>query len=242
MQKNHLTHSSHSLQWKLQNIPKYLTDAVGGECPYVYLVELDKQIQKRIDSFAADRGIKLKSKANDYVEVQENILAIQYNKSRTPHWFVTVNPKSETTLEKLHDKIVEVLSHPDVKNPYWSYEIRKLPDQGLHAHIYFEYHGTDKNFGERKIKAPFVPDICGTKKHIYLKWVTSEEVHKVKSYIAKSDVSKSKKSKNDATLTWREENAIPDTLDSDHLLVWSELSSLEDTDPPLAIEYAVPTP
>jgi len=78
----------------------------------------------------------------------------------TPYWFVTINPKPEVDIELLHNTIVHVLSQEQISEPYWSYEIRDAPDQGLHAHLLFKCNVLDDNFCKRKIKAPFVPEIC----------------------------------------------------------------------------------
>lgn len=191
--------------------------------------ELEKIIQRQFAAWVASRRIQNNSKAHDFVEVQEAITRIQYSKKRTPYWFVTVNPKPEVTLELLHNTIVHILLDESIVDPYWVYEIRKAPDEGLHAHVLFTAN-VDQNFCDRKLKAPLVPNICGTKKHVDVKWIQQSELEAVKSYMKKTTVSRSKKAARDATIAWREENSIPTELCEDHLLVWSELHSEDQGD------------
>lgn len=174
---------------------------------------------------------KNRDKALDYVETFDYVEQIRYAKKRTPHWFVTLNPKPGISIETLHNTIIDVLSHPDIRNPLWAYEVRRIADEGddngLHAHLYFECDNITDNFCKRKVKAPFVPNICGTMKHVHIKWVSSEEIDAVKSYIRKTTTTKSKKLSDNATKLWRLENDIPSELGEDHLLVWSDLTTQE---------------
>lgn len=193
--------------------------------------EMEEIIRRQFNAWVGSRRIQNNTKARDYVEVQEAITRIQYSKKRTPYWFVTVNPKPDVSLELLHNTIVHILSDDSISDPFWVYEIRKSPDEGLHAHILFTCQA-DQNFCDRKLKAPLVPNICGTKKHVDVKWITESELDAVKSYMKKTVVTRSKKAANDATIAWREANSVPMELCEDHLLVWSELTqeSLEDID------------
>lgn len=190
------------------------------------------EFEKRAMQYAHRHSMKIRQKARDYVDTFDQVQAIRYAQKRTPYWFVTINPKPEVTVEQLHDKIVEVLSQPEVSNPLWSYEIRQAPDSGLHAHLLFECHVINDNFCKRKIKAPFVPEICGTMKHVCTKWVSQEELPAVRSYIKKTIATKSKKSADKATKQWRLDNEIPSSLDEDHLLVWSSMVQNEPLMPP----------
>lgn len=174
-----------------------------------------------------DHYAKVKNKAREYVDTMEETARIQYSRKRTPYWYVTINPKPGITIKVLHNQIVELLKHPDITDPFWCYEVRKKND-GLHAHLVFTCHTQDKNFANRKVKALFVPGICGTRQHVHIKWVTEGELSAVKSYIAKTTIAKSKKNAASHTLTWRKENKIPDVLDEDHLLVWSEIPPRDD--------------
>lgn len=180
--------------------------------------------QKAAFRYAHSHSMKIKQKARDYVDMYDRVSTIRFEQQRTPHWFITLNPKPDIKIEVLHNKIVEVLSQPEIQNPLWSYEIRKSPDEGLHAHLYFRCDKLDDNFCKRKIKAPFVPNICGTMKHVHTKWISAEEIPAVHSYIKKLTASKTKQPADEATKKWRLENEIPSSLDEDHLLVWSELN------------------
>lgn len=192
-----------------------------------FLMAIDKYAEAffhKAQKYAYQHSLKIRHKARDYVDTFDQIATIRSAKHRTDHWFVTLNPKPDVKIEELHNTIVKVLTQPDVHDPLWSYEIRQSPDVGLHAHLYFRCGNTDNNFCQRKIKAPFVPHLCGTMKHVHIKWVSAEEVPAVHSYIKKETASKKKTPADKATKTWRLENEIPSSLDEDHLLVWSELT------------------
>lgn len=182
----------------------------------LYLIE--KRQAKRFNS---DRKVTLMQKAVDFVDVQDNITLINWKRKRTPWWFVTINPKPEVSVERLHNALVQVLGNSNISELLWCYEIRKAPDQGIHAHVLFKCLVTDNNFANRKIKQPLL-DLVGNTKHICIKWVEDAELPKVRDYIKKNTVAKSKKQAHEATLAWRLKNEIPDELNEDHLLVWSE--------------------
>ena len=186
------------------------------------------KIQERIRKFTADRKAQVHKTALTFVEVQEEILQIQYSKKRTKYWFVTINPKASVTVEELHNTIVEMLDRPQVVDCLWTYEIRKAPKEGLHAHVCFETSEVmDSNFVNRKVKSLFVPKLCGTPKHVDVKWPDSQqEYEKCKQYAKKTTVSKGKKDANSATVKWRKDQKIHDFYGEDHLLVWSSLPQL----------------
>jgi len=96
-------------------------------------------------------------KARTFVDVEDEAAKIRFSRNRTPYWFVTINPKPEVDIELLHNTIVHVLSQEQISEPYWSYEIRDAPDQGLHAHLLFKCNVLDDNFCKRKIKARLYP-------------------------------------------------------------------------------------
>lgn len=216
---------------KLKNLPDECPiEVFEGEEGFGYpsikdapaAVDLFLQEKKAVRAFARNQRAKAFTKAVEFVDVQEEIAAVQYSRKRTPYWFVTINPKPEVTLEQLHNRLVDLLSMESIESPKWVYEVRK-PGEGLHAHVLFTCHTSDKNFADRKVKSLFVPDLCGNKKHVHVKWVTQAELAACESYMTKANVSKSKKPSNDATLQWRQENNVPSLLNEDHLLVWSEL-------------------
>lgn len=208
MSKRPLTHSLTQSDWLM-----------------AHEAELQEIIDRQYKSFSSSRKISNVAKAHDFVETQEAITRIQYSKKRTPYWYVTINPKPDVSIELLHNTIVHVLQDPLITDPYWVYEIRSAPDQGLHAHILFTCNA-DNNFCDRKLKAPFVPEICGTKKHVCVKWIEQSELDAVRSYMKKTTVARSKKVANDATIAWRTSNSIPTELCEDHLLVWSEMTDI----------------
>lgn len=189
--------------------------------------EVYENEKRAIARFSADYKHKITKKATEYVDTMEETQRIQWVRKRTPHWYVTINPKPEVTVAQLHDAIVDMLVHEDISEPYWSYEQRSSKG-GLHAHIYFRCDTTSSNFVQRQVKNKFVPNLCGTKKHVHVKWIIPDEVDAVKQYIAKKVVSKSKKAADTITKKWREDNNIPDILDEDHLLVWSSLVTQSD--------------
>lgn len=188
-------------------------------------LEMDAIEEQAINSFLASYKHRVHSKATEYVDTMEETTRIQYSRKRTPYWYVTINPKPEITIATLHNQIVELLSRPEIIDPLWCYEIRKEPDVGLHAHILFTCHTNDVNFTNRKVKNPFVPQICGTKKHVHVRWITLDEIETVKSYIRKTTVSTKKKPSDSATQAWRLANNIRKEYTEDHLLVWSSLST-----------------
>lgn len=199
----------------------------GNGFPYPQDVPSEQRliqlIDERIEKFWRDRNASVREKARTFVDAEEEASKIRFSRSRTPYWFVTINPKPEVSIELLHNQIVSVLSNPEITDVLWSYEIRSAPDQGLHAHLLFKCEKLDDNFCKRKIKAPFVPSICGTLKHVHIRWITEAELEATKAYIRKDTTTKSKKAGNAATIAWRLQLGIPSQLDEDHLLVWSEL-------------------
>lgn len=208
MSKRPLTHSLSQSDWLV-----------------AHEAELQEIIDRQFKAYSSSRRITNSAKAHDFVEVQEAITRIQYSKKRTPYWYVTVNPRPDVSIELLHNTIIHILQDTTISDPFWVYEIRSPPDQGLHAHILFKCNA-DQNFCDRKLKAPFVPEICATKKHVCVKWIEQSELDAVRSYMKKTTVARSKKPANDATIAWRESNGIPTELTSDHLLVWSEMPDI----------------
>lgn len=209
-----LTHSTHSLKDNFDD------PGLWPPTP----PELRKLIQKNATSFSRSKSLATKSKATQYVDTMDEVQRVQYSRKRTPYWFVTINPKPSVTIQSLHNRVVDLLSREDIQSPTWCYEIRKKPDQGLHAHILFTCHSQDKNFADRKVKSLFVPDLCQTRKHVHIKWIHESELAATRSYIIKKYSSKSKAPSTDATVAWRKKHKIPSQLGEDHLLVWSELS------------------
>lgn len=187
----------------------------------------DEYLDLLINKYTPKYDYEVSNKAWQYIAFTEEVERIHYSRKGTPFFFVTINPKPGITVEKLHNTIVKMLSQEGIKDPMWSLEIRAAPDKGLHAHVYFEYNTTDKNFVNRKIKKHFVPDLCQNKKHVDVKWVSADEIQQVQSYILKSVVTTSKKESNIATLAWREKEGIPHPFLESHLLVWDSVNNRE---------------
>lgn len=204
-----------------------VTELFGNGFPYPEEVpsaqDFEEIVQQKRSKFCKDRNASIREKARTIVDVEDHATAIRFSRKRTPYWFVTINPKPDVTVELLHNTIVSVLQQEQISDPVWSYEIRQAPAEGLHAHVLFTCEVLDDNFCKRKIKAPFVPQICGTLKHVHVKWVIESELEAVKSYIRKGYTSKSKTKSNEATLAWRAEAGIPAEMTEDHLLVWSSM-------------------
>ena len=220
---NSLTHSlTHS------DLPELPTGGLGYPDPTDVPSWLDFCVleAQQIRNFNKSREFAIHSTALKFVEVQEEILQIQYSKKRTKYWFVTINPKASIEIKDLHNKIVTMLDRPEVVDCLWTYEIREAPDKGLHAHICFQTSKImDANFVNRKIKQQFVPSMCGNTKHVDVRWPDSlAEYDKCKEYATKKTSSKKKKPGVLATLKWRKDNRIHDKFTEDHLLVWSSLS------------------
>lgn len=185
--------------------------------------QLNQIIDRRIRLYNLDHQANVRNKARTLVDVTDEAEKIRYSRKRTQYWFVTINPKPGVSLKELHNKIVEVLSNPSITDQLWSYEIRQAPDIGLHAHIYFRCAMLDDNFCKRKVKSPFVPDICGNLKAVHIRWIDIDEVPAVHAYIRKDSVTKSKKKPNEATIQWREQQGIPMQMGEESLLVYDEL-------------------
>lgn len=171
--------------------------------------ELEEMIKKRIGSCNRDSAAATSKKAHAFVAFNDKVEEIQFSKSQTPYCLVTINPKPEITYDQFQEKVDSVIA----KVFDWSihaYEIRSVPDQGLHCHIIAKIKDKylTSNFA-RVVKSPFVPVICGTVKHIDIKYVSQKELSACKSYITKTKVAKSKKIANDATVAWRLANDIP---------------------------------
>lgn len=185
--------------------------------------QLNQIIDQRIKLYNRDHEANVRNKARTLVDVTDEAEKIRYSRKRTPYWFLTINPKPGISLEELHNKIVQVLSNPYITDQLWSYEIRSPPDIGLHAHVFFRCVHIDDNFCKRKIKAPFVPDICGNLKAVHIRWIDIDEVKSVQAYIRKDTVSKNKTQAHTATIQWREQQGIPLTMGEESLLVYDEL-------------------
>lgn len=230
---NHVAEHCEECLAEAANFPITLyegTPGLDGPDPVDVLSRLDQAVleAQRIRSFSRDYRAKVKKTARTYVDVQEEILQIQYSQSRTCYWFVTINPKSTVPISELHNMIVKMLDRPEVVDCLWTYEIREAPDKGLHAHVCFQTDKImDSNFVNRKIKNLFHPKLCGHKKHIDVKWPDSaEEYQKCKDYATKKMVSKKKKQSNTATIDWRKKNHINDIYGMTTLLVWSSLPQI----------------
>lgn len=184
---------------------------IGGYVPNLDPSEesFAKMLRENIEQYTRDRQISARSKARNFVDFTDEVVALQTAASMTEYVFITINPKPEITYEEFSPKIETLVQ----KCFDWSmhvFEIRQAPDQGLHCHLVArikpKYHNS--NFA-RTVKNPFVPAICGNPKAIKIDYLPKSELPKVKSYITKAKVSKSKKAANDATLAWRLDNQVP---------------------------------
>jgi len=193
-------------------------------------LSIQKILDERLELFRRDYDAKIGSKAAEIVDVSDRVAAIQHSRRRTPYWFVTINPKLDTGVEVFHNSIVEFFSVHPVENLKWSYELSS--NGNLHCHMLFEFHTTDKNWCDRKLKNHFLA-LCGNKKHIHVRWVSKADVSKVQSYLVKTTVAKSKKGGVDKTKLFRESHGLPDLLTEDHLLVWSDVTNANDVHLPL---------
>lgn len=214
------THSTHSIpntfNWKW--IPAHWALDMPEITP-----ELPIDLTQDIKLLAVDTKLKTSTKANDYVEFQEKVEEIMYQKKQTPYWFVTINPKEGTDFDEFHAIVSEILSDPKILEAYWTYEVR-AENKGMHCHILFHLSKFDKNFASRKIRKKLIPNFCGTIKHVHIKWINQSDIQKTLQYINKDYQSKSKKKSHEATLKWRTDNDIEDYYQQgeEHLLVCSE--------------------
>lgn len=183
----------------------------GNYIPFMPMseFEFDAMLRKKIEAYKRDRDVNIHNKAKAFVDFTDEVVALQTSASMTEYAFITVNPKPEITFEDFSEKIEALVQ----KCFDWSmhvFEIRQAPDQGLHCHligrIKEKYYNS--NFA-RTVKTPFVPKVCGNAKAIKIDYIPKKELVKVKSYLTKAKVAKSKKAANDATLAWRLDNDIP---------------------------------
>jgi len=182
----------------------------------------------RIESFNRDRKAAIREKARTFVDTSDQAEDIRYQRKRTPYWYVTINPRPEVDWDELHATILDVLSQPEFSDPLWVYEQRN--DQGgLHAHILVTCADQTDNFINRKFKGKFIPELCQLTKHVLIKYVPKTDLEKVKSYIRKTYVAKSKNASNKATIAWRKKRGIQDEFTGDDLTCLSpdpELNNL----------------
>lgn len=168
---------------------------------------------KRVKLAASNYAFSIRNKAQSFVDFNDTVQELQYSKSRTPYCLITINPKPEVTLTQLQDAVNALIPNYFT----WSihtFEIRKAPDLGLHAHLlgYILPSKQTPNFS--RIKNSLVPTLCGNTKHVDIKYVPQHELENTYSYITKTKVAKSKKAANDATITWRSSNDLPTTYTS----------------------------
>lgn len=221
------THSTHSIpntfNWKW--IPAHWALDMPEITP-----ELPIDLTQDIKLLAVDTKLKTSTKANDYVEFQEKVEEIMYQKKQTPYWFVTINPKPEVDFNTLHELCSEIFNSPKILEAVWTYELRGK-NSGLHCHAIFHLEKIDKNFASRNLRKKLVPNICGTTKHVHIKWITKNDIEKTLGYINKSlnknnkkKCSISKMSSATATAEWRREKKIKPyyRAGEEHLLVCSD--------------------
>jgi len=180
--------------------------------------EVEYLAATRIDSFNRDRKAAVREKARTFVDTSDQAEAIRYQRKRSPHWFVTINPRPEVDWDELHATIIDVLSQPEITDPLWCYEQRN-ENGGLHAHILLTTSNIGDNFYNRKFKGVFIPELCKTPDHVIIKYVPEKDLEKVKSYIRKTYVAKSKNAANKATIAWRKKGEFRMNLRGTTLLV-----------------------
>lgn len=207
-------HSEHSIEYVFATLDAFFQRP-----------EVITFMEAKLEKIKKKRQQECHEKATRFVETARYIEELNFRQKMTPYWFVTINPKSEIPYEVFHEKIQEIfkpLIETNVIDEFtMAYEIRGTTggNQGLHAHIIFHKHNIDPNFAQRRIKKHLVPEICGTKKHIVIKWIDEEDVPQVIDYLQKTTVAKSKQRATNATLKWREEMNIPIKISGDALLV-----------------------
>lgn len=172
-------------------------------------VELNDIIAKNVQRHMANYNFTIGKKATSFVDFNDKVQEIQYNKSRTEYCLLTINPKLTVTLDEFQDKVNALIE----KYFSWSihtFEIRQSPDIGLHCHIIAKIKSQYNNSNFTRCKTMFVPTMCGNAKHVDIRYVQDSELPKCLSYITKTVVSKSKKAAHDATILWRAANLLPD--------------------------------
>lgn len=212
-----VTHSSSSKTFNPNS--KWIPDHWTLKSPGPWF-EPPLDLTQNIKRHNFSKKLDTNQKAEAYVDFQETVSQISYSRKQTPYWFVTINPKNSIDFDDFHTICIDIFSQPKIAEAIWSYEVRK-ENEGLHCHALFHLTKPDKNFAYRNLRKRLVPDICGTAKHVHIKWIDQSDIPKVVSYIKKTNVAKSKKKSDAATKKYRDENDIEDfyILGEGHLLV-----------------------
>lgn len=165
---------------------------------------LEKLLAERIANFKRSNQIGIEHKALNITKCQDHIQQITYRKKMTPYWFITINAKPTVSFQQLSDSVEAYFL--TCTNAYWVFETTK--NNHLHCHCLAYIPDYTKNTCNRMKNHFITEDICGTKKHIYVKWITKEDVPITKNYLDKSEQIASKQASNKLTIAWRKSKSI----------------------------------
>lgn len=167
---------------------------------------LEEIVEAGFRRFQGENKAKAHSKASNQVDFEEAYSQIKTSRARTPFAWITVNPKPSTSFEDLKEVCDEAFSKYFAWYAY-AFEIRKAPDGGMHCHCLGQIYENRQNKNFSCIKDHF-RNMIGNLKHVDIRYVSSDEIEKVWSYLNKTYQAGSKKPAYKATLDWREDNGI----------------------------------
>lgn len=166
---------------------------------------IERLTAERVAIFKANADYNLSQKATDFVTFNDRVQEILYSRTVSDWAFITINTRPGTTCVDLIEAVQDLAAKFNWS--IWSYEMGK--NGNLHCHFLGEIDSYTTNWS-RKIKTPF-SSICNTsnKNCFYVRFPkTISELPKIKDYIIKTNVAKSKKIADDATRIFREENNL----------------------------------
>lgn len=163
-------------------------------------------------------------------DIQPELLKLMESQSdrittKSPYYFITINPKSGITLEELRNAVEHkkksLINKKCVKSYMLVYEIRNKDEKkytGLHCHILLEQTDKPHNF-KRGVKNTF-KNICDINNpHILnFKNIPDESTMKQKVLYMLGEKTDKKKKGVSITQEWRKTISLPDYIESSPLL------------------------
>jgi len=140
----------------------------------------------------------------------------EYTKEFTGDVYLTINPPNNLKFENFKKFVEDLMSYDFYSDYIYAFEVTSTAERCPHVHILFRFaqpmdvsrKGYRDAINKGKIK--WIKDYIDVKnfKHWCEKNVPKQDFEKVKSYIRKDEVSKSKEVNDVLTVKWRTENKI----------------------------------
>jgi len=140
----------------------------------------------------------------------------EYTKEFTGDVYLTINPPNNLKFENFKKFVEDLMSYDFYTDYIYAFEVTSTAERCPHVHILFRFaqpmdvsrKGYRDAINKGKIK--WIKDYIDVKnfKHWCEKNVPKQDFEKVKSYIRKDEVSKSKEVNDVLTVKWRTENKI----------------------------------